>query len=1473
MKKIAHYINVLIWALAGLYLAVIILVNIPAAQSYIGARVASALSRKLDTKVEVGRVNLGFFNRIIVDDILLHDQQGQHMLRAGRVSVRFDYLALLRGRVAVSSAQLFGVRANLYKATDDAKPNFQFVLDSLASKDTTRRTPLDLELRSLIIRHGEVAYNQLDAPRRASFDTRHLRVTNLSSHIILNTLTDDSLNLNVKRLSLREASGLDVRSLRLRLVANRRGATLSGFDLELPASRLTLGDLTASYRLGDHFDHSSLRYAGSIAESHIAPRDLAALSARLRKFARPVVLASTFSGTATSLRLASLRAAVPQPGHTVALASPADIRLDISGAATGIDHTPIWTASIAQLMVDEDGLEMLAGNIPDAVARMNSIDYRGQASGQGTDVSTRGVLRSGVGNANLALNLRQGRFTGHLDTQGINLRQLLANPKFGILAANVNVEGDLRQKLYKAKGSVRQLDYNDYAYHNLVVDGSYRNGLVSGKLDIDDPNLAASVNGSLNTNVHGRAANLTADIRHFCPATVHLLESRLGRATYSGRLVASFTGSTLNTARGSLAVTGFSKRADGSLYALDTLRVEAGNNARGHYLSLRSDFADAEVQGRFDYATLVQSVKNAIVRKLPGIQNLTPIKFRRTRANDFTVRATIRRTDWLREFAGIDADLRQPLRLSGSLSSAADNIELNVFAPDLTYKGTAYRQVSAVVTSPDNHLNADLSLVKVGPGGVGAEYRLEASATDDQLASVLTVDNHAARRRLTGRLNSTVRFERGAMGQSVARMAIEPSAFSVGDSAFDIHPSTIVYSKNRLEVHRFAMTRGQQHVVVDGTATADRADSLAVDLNDVDVSYILDLVNFHTVDFSGRASGRAHVAALFGKPEAWARLSVADFRFQQGRMGTLQARVKWNADLEEIDIDAQARDTMLLAGQAPRPRTTNIDGYVSPRRNYIDLAIEANDTRAEFAQSFCESFMDEADITANGHVRLWGDLGELNLTGELVANGSMRITPLNTVYTLRNDTIRCLVNEMQFRGDTILDRNGNTGIVSGSLYHDHLSHLRYDIRARARHLLAYDWGPTYGSTFYGTVYGTGDIGIRGRSGEVNIDVNVTPEQGSQVVYDVSSPDAISAQEFIHWTSRDSLRTDTLAAPRPGGATAADIPTDIRINFLINATPDATLKLIMDRATGDYITLNGTGGIRAAYYNKGGLDLFGNYIVDRGLYKLTIQNVIKKDFVFAPGGTIVFGGDPYAANLNLQAQYILNSVSLSDLQIGRSFSGNNIRVNCIMNITGTPAAPRVGFDLDMPTVGTDAKQMIYSLINSEEEMNQQVLYLLAVGRFYAPGSNNAATGGNGDSQTSLAMQSILSGQLSQQINNVLSSVVKNNDWNFGANISTGDEGWNNAEYEGLLSGRMLNNRLLFNGQFGYRDNANATTSFIGDFDLRYLITPNGNLSVHVYNQTNDRYFTRSTLNTQGLGFIIKKDFDTWRSLFRSRKKKK
>lgn len=114
----------------AIYFLLVVLLHVPPVQALIGSQVADALQKKFGTEVSVGKVNLGFFNRIIIDDVKMLDQRGDSMIYASRLSAKLDFLPLKDGKIVVNSAQLFGLRANLYKQTAQSKPNFQFVLDS-----------------------------------------------------------------------------------------------------------------------------------------------------------------------------------------------------------------------------------------------------------------------------------------------------------------------------------------------------------------------------------------------------------------------------------------------------------------------------------------------------------------------------------------------------------------------------------------------------------------------------------------------------------------------------------------------------------------------------------------------------------------------------------------------------------------------------------------------------------------------------------------------------------------------------------------------------------------------------------------------------------------------------------------------------------------------------------------------------------------------------------------------------------------------------------------------------------------------------------------------------------------------------------------------------------------------------------------------------------------------------------------------
>ncbi len=1429
MKKFKHICNGIIWTLIVLYLLLIVLMHLPSVQTFLGKEVAEALADKFGTKVEVGKVNLGFFNRIIVDDVMMYDQQGDSLIYASRLSAKIDYIAATQGKISVSSAQIFGLRANLYRQTAKSPANFQFVLDSLASKDTTQHKPLDLHIGSLIIRRGAIAYNQRDvAPRSGVFSPQHIRVSELSSHILLNHVTDSSIDLLLKKLSFKDESGFKLQSLHFKLQADRQKATLKEFRLLMPRSELVLDDLKATYRFeGKRFIPESLRFKGGIQQSKITFADVASLVPALRHFDDAVFVSSRFSGTAKSISVPSLNLRT----------GSGSFNLQARGSYSHASSHPAWNADIANLNLSPAGVEFLAEDlgskvkIPKEIQRLGTIHLTGKAKGYEKVLSAKGNIETDAGNISLQAIKNDDRIKASVDTRGVNLGHILDNRKLGTVEARIDAHGTMKHIF--AKGNIARFDYGNYDFHNIEIDGDYDMKTLRGTASIADPNVNLSVKGDY--QLGSRLYALDAAINHLRPTVLGM------------------------------------KMHDPS-YSLDNISISANNKGKEGHLDIEAPFVSLYARGQYDLTTIYGSIMRLVADKLPTIPGIS--KHAAKGYNDFTLQANITSAEVLQRMFGLPLSLSLPVHINGNISDAEKNVNLYINAPNFSWDGSAFHDASIELNTIGDSLKMEARISQGLPYEKAPVYRLRAAAADNNLSTLLYYANQSSKLPITGKIDTRTQFFTSDNGATGAHVAVNPSEIMLGEKKWLLNPADIIYRKNELTVDMLNFSHGDQHIIINGKATPQATDSIVADLKDVDVAYILNLVNFHSVDFAGKASGKAVVKSIFQTPEAYANLDVKDFVFENGPLGTLHAKAAYDNQEGQINIDATAED-------GPEHLTV-INGYVSPKRNYIDLGIEAHNTSLKFMENFCGSFLNNVEAWCKGKLNVVGDLKNINLVGDVVAHGRMHMKQLGTDYTFNHLRAHAIPDDIQFEGDSIYDshyngKHSHFALIRGGIHHKHLTRLSYDLDIDANNFLGFDTHEFGDDTFYGTVFATGTVGIHGKSGETIIDIDATPEPHSIFVYNVASPDAISAGSFIHWNDA----TPYIYRPYSPDSdkdkkkdSSSDFTSDMRINFLVNTNPNLTLKLMMDDQTGDYITLNGNGVIRANYYNKGGLDMFGNYVVDHGQYKLTIQNIIKKDFDFQPGGTIAFGGDPYNAPLNLQAKYTVNGVPLSDLSIGRSFSTNNIRVDCLMDITGTPGAPKVDFSMDLPTVNSDAKQMIYSVINSQEEMNQQVLYLLGIGRFYTQTKNNQTSeDASQQSQTSLAMQSLLSGTISQQINNVLSSFVNSSNWNFGANISTGNEGFNNAEYEGILSGRLLNNRLLFNGQFGYRDNANATQSFIGDFDLRYLIFPNGNLSIHVYNQTNDRYFTRNSLNTQGVGLIMKKDFFNLRDLLGIKKKSK
>ena len=1459
MQKLKHIVNWVVWSLIFINVLLMTLTHLPVFQEWLGERVAHALGQQLGTSVSIERLDLGFFNRVIVDGLQVDDQQQRRLLDVGRMSLRVDLLPLAEGRVVISSVQLFNARATLLRRDSLSAPNYQFIVDSLSSSDTISHTPLNLSVNSLIVRRSSVSYDQLDVkPTPGIINPAHLKVSDISAHVLLPALTDDSVRLNVKRLALQEQSGLKLSRMSLLFEKHRHGACMTHLFVQLPRSSLIIDSLKAQCdwsRL-----KSTLRFRGILSDCSLTPADFTFMMPRLAGVRTPVSINARLSGTGDELTAE----------HVCLLTGDGSLKALLGGRYYHADKQSEWRVKIDHLSATEDFFNLLMNTIdglPEQLNLLTHVRLNGEAMSHADgSIDGRGQLISNLGRVKVEGSMSSNHFfNGHLDAEGLQLGQVLADDDLGAVNVKANLSGN--RDVLSMEGNIGLLEYRGYTYQDMAVDGTYSpaSGDVGGKVRIDDPYLKARVEGSLQ---HDKVYTIKVqgDITQLKPSALKLSD-RWGDAVFSTKLDANFSAAELNDAKGFMTIRNFVMRDSAMTYSINHLGIQSGYEDDAHYLRLNGDMGSAELKGRFDWETLPQSIFNYVGDKLPTLPDLPPVSHKND--NAFDIRLNLTDSRWLKYLLGVDLELQKPLSLHASIDDVSHKLDVDGRMPRFAYNDSQYDGGSIRIISPGDTMKCEIEVARLSEDEQRRmDFGLKATAAHNAITTMLCWDNHQQQDGcVNGMLNARTTLYLNDARKSEARIDVLPSNVTMGETQWEVEPGVIIYNSDRLVADHLSVVHNQQHIIVDGVVSASQTDTMTVDLRGVEVAYILDLVGFTAVSFAGQATGKAFVCGTFDIPDAWTDLRVEHFMFEGGRMGTLDAHARWNHQQKQIDIHAIADD-----GEDAK---TYIDGYVSPVYERIDLAIRGRGTYIDFLKTYTNSFLDNVTGNAVGDLRLTGPLGEMDLLGRLVVDARATVTALGTTYTLTKDTVDFIHNDILLHDAIATDKHQNTALLNGGIHHDHLSALTFDLSVSTDKLLAYDQGSDNGDLFHGVVIASGNVEIIGRSGEVIINCNATPLAGTVFTYNAATPDAITDQRFITWTSteraQDTIDENSRSLFIPPLPIRTDPGTDLRMNFLVNVTPEATLRLLMDAKTDDYITLAGDGVIRATYYDKGAFQMFGTYTVDHGTYGITIQNIIKKNFTFQQGGTIVFGGAPFDAALNLQAMYTVNGVSLSDLNIGNSFS-NTVRVNCLMNISGQAGAPQVEFDLDMPTVNSEEKLMIRSVITSEQEMNQQVLYLLGIGRFYTQGTNNANSQQQQYGQSQLAMQSFLSGTLSTQINEVLSQVLKTSNWNFGANISTGNEGWHNAEYEGMVSGRMLNNRLLINGQFGYRDNATqASPSFIGDFDIRYLLHPNGNLALKVYNQTNDRYFTRSSLNTQGVGIIMKKDFNGLGDLFRHRRR--
>lgn len=883
-KSFKYTVRILLGTLLGVYLGIIVLLNIPYVQRKLSVFVAKELKTVLNTEVSVGRIDMGLLNRIIVEDVLLHDRRNEEMLKVARLSAKFEFLPLLKGKITVSSVQLFGFTVNLNRETPQSVPNFQFVLDAFASKDTVKtESNLDLRINSVLIRRGRIAYDVLSAPETpGKFNASHLSIKNLAATFSLKALRSDSLNAAIRRISFDEQCGFSLQKFSMKVTANDKQLNINNFGVELENTTLKIDSLTLKYDSlhALHQMAENVTYKGALQAS-VVLKDIAPFVPALSRFEDPLDFRLAFSGHGKNLDCPALHVT---NNHGLTVIGEAAL----SNWDAGMDMYIF--GKLANLAINKEGMDFLmtnlTGKVPPVVHRLDFVRFNGEAAGYLHDLTVTGLLHTGVGTvkADVMMSIdeksKNRSYSGSVASADLNLGKLLGiEKKFGKADFNVELKGFNYKNKYPEsyiKGVVSSLEYSRYQYENIMLDGVYKDGGFNGKLAMDDENGSVQIDGNFNTTKEIPDFNLKAAVRNIRPYDLHLSD-KYENADISLNLTADFTGKSIDDMIGHISLDSLQLNApEGGDYSLDNLTITAGQVGEGKELRISSSFMTAVIRGNYSYHTIPASIIQTVQRYIPSLLSVKDNM--PDPHNNFGFDIKLEDAEVFSKLFQIPLELHLPATLKGYFNDGEEKLRVEGYFPALKYNGTHYDSGILLCENPSDQFRCSVRGAMLMKSGAMLNLSVEANASDDRLETTVNWGNNT---NVTygGKFAANTRFFKTEGNHPIlqADIDIQPTKVVLNDTVWNIHPSHIAIDSGRVFIDNFLFEHKDQYLRVDGRLTKKETDSCRVDLKNIKLDYVLDIVQFDDVEFGGLVSGIVNLKSVMKDPVMQTHLNVHNF--------------------------------------------------------------------------------------------------------------------------------------------------------------------------------------------------------------------------------------------------------------------------------------------------------------------------------------------------------------------------------------------------------------------------------------------------------------------------------------------------------------------------------------------------------------------------------------------------------------------
>jgi hypothetical protein len=1416
-----------------------VILSFSSVQTGLAQLVTKRINGKYGTSIQITKLDLSSIRNVELKSVLIKDHHNDTLIAVGKIETSIlNYRNLFKSELDFGEILLQEGVFNLRTYKDEDQNNLsvfvkKFKKDSISSGNTFK-----MASSSVVVENVDfLLYNENRKNEPIVF-YRNI-------YGVFDDFDIHGANVAAKIHDLRGVENHDVGITKFNCNFRYSNTRMDFLDTELYTKGSSLfADIVFNYEEGDLSDFTNkVQIEADFKQADVVLSDLKKLYGQFGRH-DVVHFSAKAKGTINDFFLENIRLESDRNSSlrgnvaikNVLYPEKFNLKGDIKEISSNYDH-------LVNLLPN-----LLGAKIPKALEKLGYFSSSGKVniSKSNLDIELKTISEMGMSTTDLELkNIDKGdlaSYKGKIELVDFKLGEFVKDSLLGELSMLGEVEGQgfsIDQISIRVNGHISKHQYKGYTYSNIDINGELSDKQFDGYLSVNDPNLQLVFKGLAELS-GDYTFNFNADVINADFFKLNLF-TRDSISLLKGKIDIDLKGSNLDDIEGVLSFKDASYTNQNDDYYFKDFTIVSKNKDSVREMMVNStDIIDGYLTGNFKFRELKKLGMNSLGSLFVNYEKDEVVK---GQFLDFKFNIHNKIIDVFFP----DFKLAAGSIIRGSVDSDEDIFKLTIKSPKIEAYDLRLDKINLQVDNKNPLFNTLLSVDKID----SKYYNL----SELTLVNVMLNDTLFVRTDMMGGENQNEKYSFSLYhtinekNQSV--LGMKKSELMFKNNTWFINPeensqNKIVYDRdiNTYAIDNFNMISGKQEIQLAGLINGTNDKNIDLRLTNVNLDDISPSIS--NVALAGMVNGSVNLKTVNNSTLPFADLTINYFSINEAFYGDLNFKAASDQNIRNyiFDIELLNGDLKSLEAKGAIDFTTEEPSILSTLK-FENFKIDAFSPLGKNVLSQIRGY-------ASGEASFSGSLSNPYIDGEITLEESGIMLPyLNVNYDFKGESVVKLYDHtFDFQDFKVEDRAMNTtGNIKGTISHEKFKKWMLDLELTTNNLLVLNTEDHEGALYYGTGLLAGRTTLKGFTDDLVIQLQGTTNPGTEFILPLGNVSTVNNSKLIHFEStmmgeNKEERKEIIFEKLKG----------LTLNFKLKVTKDAVAEIVIDKATGSVLRGSGDGNLSLNIDTNGRFEMFGELTVDNGEYQF--KNIVNKDFIVQKGGTIIWDGSPYNANMDITA--INHTRANPSVLLDEISSSRKIDVELYTMITGNLSSPKLDFDVKIPNASSVVASELDFKMRSEDDRLTQFFSLLATGAF----ANTSNSKSNFDSNAALA------GTLAQKASQLLSGMLESENENFDVGV-TYDIGTNNNVQDvttddqlGLeVSGRIAD-KVIVSGKVGVPVGSNTNSSVIGEVEVKVPLNEAETFQAKFYNRQNEIQFdaVEGEGYTQGAGISYRFDFN-------------